>query len=154
MDLIGHCRLTNCGLYHLMTCSWLQHLEITNTDLFTVDFDEGLAPVLAEVGPGLLTLKLDRFRHVDISLVGRLCPRLGTLSLSHIVHFPQLINISEVRGGDDIGNTFIFYRATSLSWRSLSWRINMEAVLSPTLSDNFYSTALTYSLSHCSWVKT
>ena len=86
-----------------MTCSRLQHLEITNTDLFTVDFDEGLAPVLAEVGPSLLTLKLDRFRHVDISLVGRLCHRLRTLSLSHIVHFPQLINISEVR--DDM-NTF------------------------------------------------
>ena len=105
MDLIGQCRLTNCGLYHLMTCSRLQHLEITNTDLFTVDFDEGLAPVLAEVGPSLLTLKLDRFRHVDISLIGRLCSRLRTLSLSHIVHFPQLINISEVRGGDDV-NTF------------------------------------------------
>ena len=100
--LIGPCRLTNCGLYHLMTCTMLQHLEITNTDLFMVDFDEGLAPVLAEVGPSLLSLKLDRFRHVDIDLVGRLCPRLRTLSLSHVVHFPQLINISEVKLTNDV----------------------------------------------------
>ena len=143
-----------------MTCSpALQHLELTNTDLFLIDCDEGLAPVLAECGPSLMSLKLDRlrdnnnkyfqnfrdfeallasppdlhlvfprlvvvgvltkyrrlytwfiswemtlsltimirFRHVDISLIGRLCPRLRTLSLSHIVHFNQLVNISEVR---------------------------------------------------------
>ena len=106
--LIGPCRLTNCGLYHLMTCTMLQHLEITNTDLFMVDFDEGLAPVLAEVGPSLLSLKLDRFRHVDVGLVGRLCPRLRTLSLSHVVHFPQLINISEVKMINDVLKHYFF----------------------------------------------
>ena len=94
--LIGSFRLSNAGLYHLMTCSSLQHLELTNSDMFLVDFDEGLAPVLAELGPRLLTLKLDRLRHLDISCIGRLCPALRSLSLAHIVHFTQLMNVSEV----------------------------------------------------------
>ena len=45
--------LGNSGLYSLMGCHNLQHLHLANTDLFRIDFDEGLAPVLSVCGSNL-----------------------------------------------------------------------------------------------------
>ena len=89
-------RLTNTGLYPLMNCHHLQHLHIINTDMFQVDFDEGLSPILVEVGSSLTTLELDRFKHVDISFLGRHCTKLKKLSLSHVVHYGTLLALAEV----------------------------------------------------------
>ena len=89
-------KLSNSGLYSLMNCKSLTYLNITNTDLFRVDFDEGIMPVLTECGHNLETLILDRFKHVDIGSVGKLCPKMKKLSLSHIVHFSQLLVPCEV----------------------------------------------------------
>lgn len=97
-------KLTNPGLYSLMNCVHLTSLNIANTDLFLVDFDEGIVPVLTVCGHHLQSLILDRFKHIDISVIGMMCPKLSKLSLSHIVHFGQLLAVSEVK------NTQIFHK--------------------------------------------
>ena len=53
-------RLTSPGLYPAMSLRRLRQLSLANTDLFRIDFDEGVAPVLAEVGCGLHSLETRR----------------------------------------------------------------------------------------------
>ena len=68
--------LGNAGLYSVMNCQNLQHLHLSNTDLMRIDFDEGLSPVLSVCGSNLTTLILDRFKHLDINIIGTNCPKL------------------------------------------------------------------------------
>ena len=78
-----------------MGCHNLQHLNLANTDMFRMDFDEGLSPVLSVCGSNLVSLTLDRFKHVDVSFIGVNCPKLRRLSLSHIVHYGQLVTVCQ-----------------------------------------------------------
>ena len=87
--------LGNSGLYSLMGCHNLRHLHLANTDMFRMDFDEGLSPLLSACGYSLVTLILDRFKHVDVSFIGQNCPKLRKLSLSHIINYGQLVSLSE-----------------------------------------------------------
>ena len=68
--------LGNTGLYSVMNCHNLQHLHLSNTDLFRLDFEEGLTPVLSVCGSNLVSLVLDRFKHLDIHTIGLNCPKL------------------------------------------------------------------------------
>ena len=100
-------KLTNSGVYSLMNCVHLTSLHIANTDMFLVDFDEGIVPVLTICGHNLQSLILDRFKHVDISFIGKTCPKINKLSLSHIVHFGQLLAVSEVTRHNDEKSRYI-----------------------------------------------
>ena len=68
--------LGNTGLYSVMNCRNLQRLHLSNTDLLRLDFDEGLSPVLSLCGCNLTSLILDRFKHLDINIIGLNCPKL------------------------------------------------------------------------------
>ena len=72
--------LGNSGLYSVMNCPHLRHLHLANTDLLRLDFDEGLAPVLTVCGSNLASLVLDRFKHLDINVIGQNCPKLRRVS--------------------------------------------------------------------------
>ena len=88
--------LSSAGLYSFMSCQHLQDLHITNTDLFLVDFDEGVAPVLSVCGHSLVSLSLDKFKHVDIGFIGTHCPKLKFLALEHIIYYGKLFVVNEV----------------------------------------------------------
>ena len=88
-------RLTNVGVYSLMSCHQLTHLTIVNTDMFQVDWDEGVSVVLAECGHHLVTLVLDRFKHVDIGYIGSHCHKLTKLQLTHVVHYGKLLHLND-----------------------------------------------------------
>jgi len=71
----------------------LHSLEIGNNDTFSIDFKKGIAPILTSCGISLKKLVLDKYRFVDIELIGKFCKKLEILGLSHIITYGRLQNI-------------------------------------------------------------
>lgn len=94
LELANTTLRTEC-LYPVMQCGGLRSLHLGNTDSFLLDWGEGVAPLLSACGRNLRTLRLDRFCYVDTSLIGRLCPVLQELALSHIVNFAPVMQLGE-----------------------------------------------------------
>ena len=90
---IVDCFLRSSNLYPVMNNHQLQYLQVGNSDSFFIDFEEGIAPILSSCGANLQKLVLDKFRYIDICLVGRMCPSLQNLSLSHVISWGQVMNI-------------------------------------------------------------
>ncbi|XP_069165548.1 F-box/LRR-repeat protein 20-like isoform X3 [Procambarus clarkii] len=91
-------------LYKVMTMEYLTHLRITNSEGLTLNFQEGILPVLTVKGHQLISLLLANFTNVDVAAIGESCPRLQNLALSAIGvyedivyprehHFTQLRNL-------------------------------------------------------------
>ena len=85
--------LRSSSLYPVMNSNHLQYLQIGNNDSFLIDFEESIAPILSSCGGGLKKLVLDKFRYIDMEIIGKTCPKLQNLSLSHIISWGQLMNI-------------------------------------------------------------
>jgi len=85
--------IRSSSLYPIMNNQHLQYLQICNSDSFIIDFDEGIAPILGSCGGSLSKLVLDKFTHVDLEIIGRNCPKLKHLSLSHVISWGKLFNI-------------------------------------------------------------
>jgi len=75
-------------------CSWnnLRHLELGNSNFsqYTVYFHEHVAPVLQILGQKLLSLSLEKFKHVDVASIQQYCPHLAALKLSRILSYSNI----------------------------------------------------------------
>ena len=85
--------LRSSSLYPIMNSQHLQYLQIGNDNSFLIDFEEGIAPILTTCGGSLQKLVLDKFRYIDIELIGKTCPKLQNLSLSHMISWGKVMNI-------------------------------------------------------------
>ncbi|XP_053627101.1 F-box/LRR-repeat protein 20-like isoform X2 [Cherax quadricarinatus] len=81
---LSNAYIENEVLYKVMMMEHLTHLRITNCEAFTLNFQEGILPVLTVKGHQLLSLLLTNFTNVDIAAIGECCPRLQNLALSAI----------------------------------------------------------------------
>ena len=86
--------LESKSLSSITHCRNLQSLEIGNNDDFAIEFDEGIGPILTLCGQSLRKLVLDKFRSVDIELVGKSCKKLEVLGLSHILNYEKIKNLN------------------------------------------------------------
>ncbi|RXG52998.1 hypothetical protein Avbf_16059 [Armadillidium vulgare] len=70
---ISNCIISNESLYRIMTLENLCHLRFTNNDNQSIDFYEGILPILTVCGHRLETLLLVKFTMIDIAgMDGRL----------------------------------------------------------------------------------
>lgn len=75
------------ALYKLMMMEHLTSLSLTNSEGLTLDFHEGVLPLLAVCGEKLQNLILANFTFVDIAGIGRTCLDLQNLAFSNIAEF-------------------------------------------------------------------
>ncbi|KAK7065879.1 hypothetical protein SK128_011448, partial [Halocaridina rubra] len=78
-------------LYKVMVLDHLTHLRITNNEALTLNFQEGILPILTVKGHQLLSLLLANFPSVDIAAIGECCPRLQNLALSNISIYDEIM---------------------------------------------------------------
>ncbi|XP_076066833.1 uncharacterized protein LOC143040068 isoform X2 [Oratosquilla oratoria] len=88
---MANAMINNEVLYKFMTLEHLTNLQLTNCDGMTLDFLEGVLPVLTVKGEQLVSLILANFSFVDIGAIGECCPRLQNLALSDVTLFDELV---------------------------------------------------------------
>ncbi|KAK7793601.1 hypothetical protein R5R35_011115 [Gryllus longicercus] len=79
--------LASEDLYKFMLFERLSSLSLTNSEGLTLDFHDGVLPVLATCGPRLLNLILANFTSVDIAGIGRSCKKLRNIAMSNIAQY-------------------------------------------------------------------
>ncbi|XP_023711442.1 uncharacterized protein LOC111866586 isoform X3 [Cryptotermes secundus] len=79
--------LPSTALYKLMVMEHLTSLSLTNCEGLTLDFQEGVLPLLAVCGERLQSLILANFTYVDIAGIGRACLDLQNLAFSNIAEY-------------------------------------------------------------------
>ncbi|XP_063602024.1 uncharacterized protein LOC134778128 isoform X3 [Penaeus indicus] len=88
---LSHAYVENDVLYKIMRMENLTHLRITNSEGLTLDFHEGVLPVLTVKGHQLHSLLLVNFTTVDVAAIGECCPRLQNLALSNIGVYEEIM---------------------------------------------------------------
>lgn len=83
------------ALYKLMVLENLTALSLTNGEGLTLDFQEGVLPLLSACGERMQNLILVKFTDVDIAAIGRTCPNLQNLALSSIGQFDPLASVNK-----------------------------------------------------------
>ncbi|XP_064110912.1 uncharacterized protein LOC135218494 isoform X2 [Macrobrachium nipponense] len=78
-------------LYKAMVLENLAHLRITNGEGLTLNFHEGVLPVLTVKGHQLQSLLLANFTSIDIAVIGECCPRLQNLAVSNITVYEEIM---------------------------------------------------------------
>ncbi|KAG0714017.1 hypothetical protein GWK47_001705 [Chionoecetes opilio] len=78
-------------LYQTMRLEHLAHLRLTNCDGLSLNFHEGVLPVLTLRGHGLISLLLANFTVVDLTAIGECCPRLQNLALSGVTIYEEIL---------------------------------------------------------------
>ncbi|KAK3873252.1 hypothetical protein Pcinc_021725 [Petrolisthes cinctipes] len=81
----------NSVLYPAMRLEHLAHLRLTNCDGLTLNFQEGVLPLLTVKGSQLISLLLANFTSVDLAAIGECCPRLQNLALSAISLYDDIM---------------------------------------------------------------
>lgn len=73
----------------LPALKYLTRLELGNSSFtqYTLYFHETVVPLLEELGHQLTHLSLEKFKFVDISLIGESCPKIQSFKLSRILSF-------------------------------------------------------------------
>lgn len=79
--------LPSAALYKLMVMQHLTSISLTNSEGLSLDFHEGVLPLLTVCGHQLQNLILVNFTSVDITGIGRACPDLYNLAFSSIAEF-------------------------------------------------------------------
>ncbi|CAG0918504.1 unnamed protein product [Notodromas monacha] len=79
--------IDNEGLMKFMAFERLTHLSITNDDDRTLDFFEGVLPILQARGEQMQNLILTDFLVVNIDALASACPNLQNLALSGITDY-------------------------------------------------------------------
>ncbi|XP_066995283.1 uncharacterized protein [Anabrus simplex] len=75
------------ALYKLMLFNKLTSLSLTNSEGLTLDFYDGVLPLLSVCGEHLQNLILANFTTVDIMGIGRACKQIRNLALSNIAQY-------------------------------------------------------------------
>lgn len=88
---LSNAYVDNDVLYKVMRMENLTHLRITNSEGLTLDFHEGVLPVLTVKGHQLHSLLLVNFTTVDVAAIGECCPRLQNLALSNIGVYEEIM---------------------------------------------------------------
>lgn len=88
---LSNAYVDNEVLYKVMLLDHLTHLRITNNEDLSLNFPEGILPVLTLKGHQLLSLLLANFTTVDILAIGECCPRLQNLALSNISVYEEIM---------------------------------------------------------------
>ncbi|XP_042226079.1 uncharacterized protein LOC121869048 isoform X1 [Homarus americanus] len=88
---LSNAYVDNDVLYKVMMMEHLTHLRITNSEGLTLDFQEGVLPVLTVKGHQLLSLLLANFASVDVAAIGECCPRLQNLALSAVGVYEEIM---------------------------------------------------------------
>ncbi|KAL7645807.1 UNVERIFIED_CONTAM: hypothetical protein RMT77_002704 [Armadillidium vulgare] len=88
---ISNCIISNESLYRIMTLESLSQLRFTNNDNQSIDFYEGILPILTVCGHRLETLLLVKFTMIDIAAIGECCPNLRNFAMSNISVFEELL---------------------------------------------------------------
>lgn len=83
--------IENEHLYKFMGYENLYHLRLTNSDNLTLDFNEGVLPILQIKGHQILTLLLVKFISLDIRVIGECCPCLENLALDMIGCYEEIM---------------------------------------------------------------
>ncbi|XP_069694166.1 uncharacterized protein [Periplaneta americana] len=78
------------ALYKLMVLDHLNSISLTNSEGLTLDFHEGVLPLLAVCGQRLQNLILANFTSVDVSGIGQACPVLRNLAFSSIAQYEPI----------------------------------------------------------------
>ncbi|KAK3909480.1 F-box/LRR-repeat protein 2 [Frankliniella fusca] len=86
--------LPNEALYKFMVLESLTALSLSNGEGMTLDFQEGVLPLLSACGERLQNLILTNFTEVDLAGIGRTCPRLLNLALSAVGHYEPLSSVN------------------------------------------------------------
>ncbi|XP_071544657.1 uncharacterized protein [Panulirus ornatus] len=73
-----------------MQLEYLTHLRLTNCEALTLNFQEGVLPVLTVKGHQLISLLLANFTSVDVAAIGECCPGLQNLALSGITVYEDI----------------------------------------------------------------
>ncbi|CAL4074810.1 unnamed protein product [Meganyctiphanes norvegica] len=88
---LSNAYIENELLYKIMAFDNLCHLRLTNSDNLTLDFQEGVLPILLIKGHQLLTLLLVKFISIDIRVIGECCPCLENLALDMIGCYEEIM---------------------------------------------------------------
>ncbi|XP_071439059.1 uncharacterized protein [Hetaerina americana] len=77
------------ALYPLMMLRHLTSLSLTTCpdEGDTMDFAQGVLPLLTAVGEQLTSLILSKFAYVDVGAIGKACPHLVNFALSEVTEF-------------------------------------------------------------------
>ncbi|XP_035705612.1 uncharacterized protein LOC118434945 isoform X2 [Folsomia candida] len=81
---VMNCWMDNDAFYKFMQFEHLKTLTIFNSEGKTIDYGEGILPLLQIIGGTLENLILSKFAVVDIVSLGRSCPHLRKIALSSI----------------------------------------------------------------------
>lgn len=81
-------------LYKFMVLENLTALSLTNGEGLTLDFQEGVLPLLSACGERLQNLILANFTEIDIAGIGRTCPGLLNLALSAVGRFDPINSVN------------------------------------------------------------
>ncbi|CAL4074807.1 unnamed protein product [Meganyctiphanes norvegica] len=112
--------LDNDLLLKVMAFENLTHLRLTNSDNLTMDFHEGVLPILTIKGHQLLTLLLVKFTSIDVAAIGECCPRLENIALDLIGQYEEILYPRE--------NLFTKLHVAEI-WTDLSVRTLNEVIL-------------------------
>ncbi|CAL8084494.1 unnamed protein product [Orchesella dallaii] len=77
----------NDTFYKFMQFERLKSLEIVNSEGQTVDYEEGVLPILQVIGASLENVILSKFASVDLLSLGQSCPKLRKVALSGVGEF-------------------------------------------------------------------
>nr|CAD7257529.1 unnamed protein product [Timema shepardi] len=88
--ILSNSWLPNEALYKLMAMENLTSISITNSEGLTIDFYDGILPLLCACGHHLQNLILANFTAVDITGLGKACPELKNLALSNVAQYESV----------------------------------------------------------------
>lgn len=88
---VANANISNNCLLLLSHFKNLKELELGNGSDATLDFKEGIVPLLAVRGAGLTSLSLADVPGVDVAVIGAACPKLRNLDMLFVNHYESLL---------------------------------------------------------------